>query len=105
MRRQPRRWIKPPQYCHRLKRQSRLSLVIDPQLPVPVQILPHLRTTAALMDRYAQGVRNLERVDDMQTLTDSYRGLRLVMMLNWDRLIYLATIVVALMFGAWIGSL
>lgn len=41
----------------------------------------------------------------MQTLTEGYRGLSLVMMLNWDRLLYLATIFVALLFGAWIGGL
>lgn len=41
----------------------------------------------------------------MQTLTAGYNGLSLVMMLNWDRLLYLATIAFALMFGAWIGSL
>ena len=41
----------------------------------------------------------------MQTLANGYRGLSLVMMLNWDRLIYLATIVVALLLGAWIGGL
>lgn len=41
----------------------------------------------------------------MQTLQEGYRGLSLVMMLNWDRLVYLATIVIALLFGAWIGGL
>ena len=41
----------------------------------------------------------------MQTLTDGYRGLSLVMMLNWDRFLYVGTILVALMFGAWLGSL
>ncbi len=41
----------------------------------------------------------------MQTLTSGYRGLSLMMLLNWDRLVYLATIVLALLFGAWIGGL
>ncbi len=41
----------------------------------------------------------------MQTLTNGYRGLSLVMMLNWDRFLYVATIFLALMFGAWLGSL
>lgn len=41
----------------------------------------------------------------MQTLQQSYRGLSLVMTLNWDRLLYLATIAVALMAGAYLGSL
>jgi hypothetical protein len=41
----------------------------------------------------------------MQTLQQSYRGLSLVMELNWDRLIYLVTIAFALMAGAYLGSL
>jgi hypothetical protein len=40
----------------------------------------------------------------MQTLTDGYRGLSLVMRLNWDRFLYIGTIIFALMFGAWLGS-
>ncbi len=41
----------------------------------------------------------------MQTLANGYRGLSLVMTLNWDRFLYLGTIIVALLFGAWLGSL
>lgn len=41
----------------------------------------------------------------MQTLSDGYRGLGLVMMLNWDRFLYVGTILLALMLGAWVGSL
>lgn len=41
----------------------------------------------------------------MQTLQHSYRGLSLVMMLNWDRLLFLGTIACALMAGAWLGTL
>ena len=41
----------------------------------------------------------------MQTMVAGYRGLSLLMDLNWDRLLYLATIVGALMIGAFIGSL
>lgn len=41
----------------------------------------------------------------MQTISDGYRGLGLVMMLNWDRFLYAGTILAALMFGAWLGSL
>lgn len=40
----------------------------------------------------------------MQTLHHSYRGLSLIMMLNWDRLLFLATIGFALMAGAWLGT-
>lgn len=41
----------------------------------------------------------------MQTLQQSYRGLSLIMSLNWDLLLYLATIAFALMAGAYLGSL
>ncbi|MCR9127506.1 MAG: hypothetical protein NXH82_15455 [Rhodobacteraceae bacterium] len=41
----------------------------------------------------------------MHTLQESYRGLSLVMELNWDRIIYLATIIIALGAGAWLGTL
>jgi len=41
----------------------------------------------------------------MQTLQHSYRGLSLVMELNWDRILYVATISIALMAGAYIGTL
>ena len=40
----------------------------------------------------------------MQTLTVGYRGVSLLVNLNWDRLLYLATIAFALCLGAWIGS-
>ncbi|SLN16875.1 hypothetical protein [Pseudooctadecabacter jejudonensis] len=40
----------------------------------------------------------------MQTLTAGYRGVSLLVNLNWDRLLYLATIGIALCLGAWIGS-
>jgi len=41
----------------------------------------------------------------MQTMVAGYRGLSLLVDLNWDRLLYLATIIGALMIGAFIGSL
>jgi len=41
----------------------------------------------------------------MQTITAGYQGVSLLVNLNWDRLMYLATIVVALGMGAWVGSL
>lgn len=41
----------------------------------------------------------------MQTITAGYRGVSLLVNLNWDRLIYLGTIAGALMMGAWVGSL
>lgn len=41
----------------------------------------------------------------MQTIAAGYKGFSLMFMLNWDRLIYLATIVLALLLGTWIGGL
>lgn len=41
----------------------------------------------------------------MQTTQSSYRSLRLLMDLNWDRVWYLFAIVAALGAGAFIGSL
>jgi hypothetical protein len=41
----------------------------------------------------------------MHTIQRSYRGLSLVMELNWDRLLYVLTICFALLLGAFIGSL
>jgi hypothetical protein len=41
----------------------------------------------------------------MQTIENGYRGLTLLVDLNWDRLLYLATIAAALGAGAYIGSL
>ncbi|WP_255450628.1 MULTISPECIES: hypothetical protein [Tateyamaria] len=41
----------------------------------------------------------------MQTLQSGYRGLSLLMMLNWDRALYCATLAGALAAGAWVGSL
>lgn len=41
----------------------------------------------------------------MQTIQTGYRGLSLLMDLNWDRLLYIATIAGALMLGAFVGTL
>ncbi len=41
----------------------------------------------------------------MQAIHNGYRGLSLLFDLNWDRLLYLATIAIALMMGAFIGTL
>jgi len=40
----------------------------------------------------------------MQTIAAGYKGVSLLVNLNWDRLMYLATIGVALGLGAYIGS-
>lgn len=41
----------------------------------------------------------------MEMIQNSYRGLSLLIDINWDRLLYLATIVGALWGGAFLGSL
>ncbi|MEL6519731.1 MAG: hypothetical protein AAFQ66_02125 [Pseudomonadota bacterium] len=41
----------------------------------------------------------------MRTLTSGYNSLRLLFSLNSDRLLYTATILTALMGGAFVGSL
>jgi len=40
----------------------------------------------------------------MQQIVSGYRGLSLLWDVNWDRILYLATIAFALMAGAFIGS-
>ncbi len=40
----------------------------------------------------------------MQTLTRGYRGLSLLVGINWDLILYVATIAVALIGGALLGS-
>ena len=41
----------------------------------------------------------------MQTIQAGYRGVSLLFSINWDRLLYVSTIVFALFFGAYLGSL
>ncbi|MEM8654626.1 MAG: hypothetical protein AAGF36_07750 [Pseudomonadota bacterium] len=41
----------------------------------------------------------------MQMIQTGYRGLSLLMMLNWDRALYGLTLMAALAAGAWLGSL
>lgn len=41
----------------------------------------------------------------MQTLTQSYKGLTLLMRLNWDRIICTGTLVFALYAGAYVGMM
>ena len=41
----------------------------------------------------------------MHTLEAGYRSLNLLVSINWDRLLYLCTIVFALFFGAWLGTI
>lgn len=41
----------------------------------------------------------------MQAIQSSYRGLSLLMVLNWDRALYVGTIALALSAAAFMGSL
>lgn len=41
----------------------------------------------------------------MQTIQAGYRSLGLLMSLNWDRVLYVFTIIFALMLGGFIGTL
>ena len=41
----------------------------------------------------------------MQQIANGYRGLTILVDVNWDRLIYVGTIVLALAAGAFVGSL
>ncbi len=41
----------------------------------------------------------------MQTLQHSYRGLGLLVALNWDRVLFISAISFALFLGAFLGSL
>lgn len=40
----------------------------------------------------------------MQTLTHGYQGLSLLINLNWDRMLYIATVLAALWLGSFLGS-
>jgi hypothetical protein len=41
----------------------------------------------------------------MQMIMDSTRGLGVLFNLNWDRILYVLTCIVALGAGAWVGTL
>lgn len=41
----------------------------------------------------------------MQTFQYGYRGLGVLLAINWDRLFFVAVILVALYFGAFLGTL
>ena len=41
----------------------------------------------------------------MQTIQSGFQGLTLLVSLNWDRMLYVATIALALLAGAYVGSL
>ncbi|MDM8167822.1 hypothetical protein [Roseovarius sp.] len=41
----------------------------------------------------------------MQQIVSGYRGISLLVNVNWDRILYLATIAVALLAGAFFGSI
>ncbi len=53
--------------------------------------------------RYLLG-KSKSKVRVMQHIVSGYRGISILVDLNWDRLQYLATIGIALGIGAFIGS-
>lgn len=55
------------------------------------------------MHRYQE--RNITEDLPMQTIQTSYRGLSLLMDLNWDRALYVTAIFLALLAGAFVGTL
>ena len=40
----------------------------------------------------------------MQTLQNGYRGMNLILTINWDRLVYVFAIGASLFFSAYVGS-
>ena len=40
----------------------------------------------------------------MQTIQAGYRSMTMIVAINWDRLLYMCTIVFALFLGAYLGS-
>jgi hypothetical protein len=41
----------------------------------------------------------------MQAMQNGYRGLSLLMDLNWDRMLYVCTIAIALAGSTWLGTI
>ncbi|OUS21913.1 hypothetical protein A9Q95_02330 [Rhodobacterales bacterium 59_46_T64] len=76
-------------------------------------LLPYLRPDRGIMTcdisriggRCAADLSKRQGAVEMQTITQGYRGLSLLFSINWDRILYIATIVVALMAGAFVGSI
>ena len=45
-----------------------------------------------------------KRTESMQTIHAGYRSMSLLVSINWDRMLYVFTIVFALFLGAYLGS-
>ncbi len=41
----------------------------------------------------------------MESIMNTTKGLGLIVNMNWDRLLYVATLLVALGIGAWLGTM
>jgi hypothetical protein len=54
--------------------------------------------------RAKQGIETPTRICDMQTMMNGYQGISLLVGLNWDRIFSLATILVGLLAGAFLGT-
>jgi len=57
------------------------------------------------MPDYWSNVSVTQGEHPMQTIFKGYRGLSILMDLNWDRLLYMCTMIFALCAGAYFGSL
>lgn len=58
----------------------------------------------AIFTLYQPPRDELSSGNEMQTLQAGYRGFALLVSLNLDRILYVATIGGALLIGAWVGS-
>ena len=61
---------------------------------VPVKFMP---------ESEAMVLPSVTRTKTMQTIAAGYRSMSLLVSINWDRLLYICTIVFALFFGGWLG--
>lgn len=55
--------------------------------------------------RIVQEPKIVSGVKALQMIIENTRGLRILVDLNWDRVLYILTILFALAAGAWVGSL
>ena len=65
--------------------------------------LPQFNQALDVLELYV--LLNLVRISQMQTIQLGYRGLRLLVDLNWDRGLYLGVLTAGLMAGLWLCSL
>ena len=67
--------------------------------------MPKLCLSRATFARHASRYKSSSEDLTMQAIATNYKGLSLLVNLNWDRLLYIGTIAGALLLGAYVGSL